>query len=115
MDAEASTSQTVTNESINVKGNNGEDDEIVAGDCGDDDEGDEHDEYVETYLYVDFETKLLEEQLMNPNLHIKVLGIDTDSPIVQLNNKIFKGTPFSTPTLLSDFIFPYSSMLFFLW
>lgn len=49
-------------------------------------------EYEETYLYVDFETKLLEEQLMNPNLQIKVLGVDTDAPIVQLNNKIFKGT-----------------------
>lgn len=121
MDTEASTSQSAT-ESSDVKENidvNDEIGEILEGNNGDegndddeDDEDDEDVEYEETYLYVDFETKLLEEQLMNPNLQIRVLGIDTDAPIVQLNNKIFKGTtsfgqniPFHFVNLLS---FPFS-------
>lgn len=87
MDSEASTSQAA-DEPMDVK-------EIMDENEMNEDfdeEDDEDAEYEETYLYVDFETKLLEEQLMNPNLQIKVLGIDTDAPIVQLNNKIFKGT-----------------------
>lgn len=99
MDSEASTSQAIvftTNAVVDEKNVvvNGEDEEM---DCNDDDDGHEtDDEFEETYLYVDFETKLLEEQLMNPNLQLKVLGIDTDAPIVQLNNKIFKGLAFCT-------------------
>lgn len=89
MDPEAGTSQAVDEQENDVDENMEENDNKDGIDL--DDDYDEDAEYEETYLYVDFETKLLEEQLMNPNLQIKVLGIDTDAPIVQLNNKIFKG------------------------
>lgn len=90
MDLEASTSQAAIEHQNDIEKNDDENDNKDGIDV-DEDIDDEDAEYEETYLYVDFETKLLEEQLMNPNLQIKVLGIDTDAPIVQLNNKIFKG------------------------
>lgn len=89
MDLEADTSQAPDEHQNDVEENIEENDNKDGIDV--DDDYDEDAEYEETYLYVDFETKLLEEQLLNPNLQIKVLGIDTDAPIVQLNNKIFKG------------------------
>lgn len=45
----------------------------------------------ECLIYLDFETKLLEEHLVTPNPIIKFLGIETENPVVQINNKIFKG------------------------
>lgn len=45
----------------------------------------------ECLVYLDFDTKLLDESLINKNPKIKFLGIDTEHPIVQINNKIYKG------------------------
>lgn len=45
----------------------------------------------ECLVYLDFDTKLLDEKLINQNPKIKFLGIDTAEPIVQINNKIYKG------------------------
>lgn len=92
MDQEAGTSKADVESNDDIQKNTNENDvDKEFADNGENDEDDDDTEYEETYLYVDFETKLLEEQLMNPNLQIKVLGIETNAPIVQLNNKIFKG------------------------
>lgn len=45
----------------------------------------------EFYVYVDLDTKLLNDQLSKSSTKIKFLGIDTEQPIMQLNNQLFKG------------------------
>lgn len=45
----------------------------------------------ETLVYVDFESNLLEDQITNNDLKMKFIGIDTNHPILQMNNKIFRG------------------------
>lgn len=45
----------------------------------------------ETYVYVDFDSKLLDEQLSDADTKIKFLGMHTAQPIMQLNNQLFKG------------------------
>lgn len=54
------------------------------------DEDDEFEE-IETLVYVDFESNLLEDQISETNLKMKFIGIDTEQPILQVNNKIFRG------------------------
>lgn len=51
------------------------------------------DEYEEEELlvYLDFELKINSESLEEPNLKIKMIGFETDEPIVQINNKMFRG------------------------
>lgn len=49
-------------------------------------------ETVEHLVYVDLDTKLLDDQLSKSNAKIKFLGIDTEHPIMQLNNQLFKGS-----------------------
>lgn len=54
----------------------------------------EHDdkyELEECFVYVDLDTKLLDDQLSKSNAKIKFLGIDTENPIMQINNQLFKG------------------------
>lgn len=54
----------------------------------------EHDdkyELEEYFVYVDLDTKLLDDQLSKSNAKIKFLGIDTENPIMQINNQLFKG------------------------
>lgn len=55
------------------------------------DQDDARYETEEIYVYVDLDTKLLDDQLTNSNAKIKFLGIDTENPIMQLNNQLFKG------------------------
>ena len=52
------------------------------------------DEYEEEefLVYIDFDSKLLEDQLTDPNLNMKLIGVDTEHPIMQINSKIYKGT-----------------------
>lgn len=45
----------------------------------------------EYFVYVDLDTKLLDDQLSQSNAKIKFLGIDTENPIMQINNQLFKG------------------------
>lgn len=52
---------------------------------------DERYETEEFLVYVDLDTKLLDEQLSKTNTKVKFLGIDTENPIMQLNNQLFKG------------------------
>lgn len=54
---------------------------------GTDDEYEEE----ECLVYMDFESKSLDDQLKDPNLKMNIIGIDTDSPILQVNSKVFKG------------------------
>lgn len=53
----------------------------------------ENDEYEEEecLVYVDFETKFLEDQLKDPNLKMHLIGVNTENPILQVNSKLFKG------------------------
>ncbi|XP_055299881.1 general transcription factor 3C polypeptide 6 [Sitodiplosis mosellana] len=55
------------------------------------DKDDDRYETEEFYVYVDLDTKLLDDQLTKSNAKIKFLGIDTENPIMQLNNQLFKG------------------------
>lgn len=57
---------------------------------------DSDDEYEteEFLVYVDLDAKLLDNQLLQSNTKIKLLGFDTDRPVMQLNNKIFRGNFF---------------------
>lgn len=54
-------------------------------------EMDDEYEIEETYVYVDFDSKLLDEQLSDADTKIKFLGMHTAQPIMQLNNQLFKG------------------------
>lgn len=62
-----------------------------------DDDRYETEEYL---VYVDLDTKLLNDQLSKSNAKIKFLGIDTESPIMQLNNQLFKGNSSSFSPVL---------------
>lgn len=57
-----------------------------------DSQDDDRYETEEYFVYVDLDTKLLDDQLSNSNAKIKFLGIDTENPIMQLNNQLFKGS-----------------------
>lgn len=48
----------------------------------------------EMYLYADFGSKLPLEIWEDRNLYVKVIGMDTSEPIIQINGKIFKGISF---------------------
>lgn len=56
-------------------------------------QNDDEYEYEESYVYVDFDSKLLDEELLNADTKIRFLGINTKQPIMQLNNQLFKGKP----------------------
>ncbi|XP_031633816.1 general transcription factor 3C polypeptide 6 [Contarinia nasturtii] len=55
------------------------------------DQEDDRYETEEFLVYVDLDTKLLDDQLSKSSTKIKFLGIDTENPIMQLNNQLFKG------------------------
>uniref|UniRef100_A0A182R1G7 Transcription factor TFIIIC triple barrel domain-containing protein n=1 Tax=Anopheles funestus TaxID=62324 RepID=A0A182R1G7_ANOFN len=44
----------------------------------------------EITVFADFDICL---DMDDPNLHIKVIGIDTESPIIQVNDEVYRGTP----------------------
>lgn len=48
-------------------------------------------EIEESYVYVDFDSKLLDDQLPNTETKVRFLGMDTKQPIMQINNQLFKG------------------------
>lgn len=54
-------------------------------------ENDDKYELEECFVYVDLDTKLLDDQLSKSNAKMKFLGIDTENPIMQINNQLFKG------------------------
>lgn len=55
------------------------------------DNSDEEYEEEEFLVFLDFQTKIKSEALEKHNLKIKMIGFDTDEPIVQVNNKVFRG------------------------
>lgn len=55
------------------------------------DNSDEDFEEVEYLVYLDFQTKIKPETLEKSNVKIKMIGFDTEEPIVQVNNKMFRG------------------------
>ncbi|XP_055643210.1 uncharacterized protein LOC129779645 [Toxorhynchites rutilus septentrionalis] len=57
---------------------------------GDDDSEDYTEE--EMLLYADFENYLSQEELTDPNVRVKIVGIESENPIIQVNNDIYKGT-----------------------
>ncbi|KAG4065530.1 hypothetical protein HA402_013300 [Bradysia odoriphaga] len=56
------------------------------------DNSDDDYEEEEFLVFLDFQTKIKSETLEKRNLKIKMIGFETDEPIVQVNNKIFRGT-----------------------
>ncbi|XP_037037139.1 uncharacterized protein LOC119074897 [Bradysia coprophila] len=56
------------------------------------DNSDEDYEEEEFLVFLDFQSKIKSETLEKRNLKIKMIGFETDEPIVQVNNKIFRGT-----------------------
>lgn len=61
----------------------------VENDKNSDEEFEEEEE--ELLLYLDFQSKIKPETLQKPNVQIKVIGLETNEPIVQINNKVFRG------------------------
>lgn len=46
----------------------------------------------EIIVFADFQTKLTSDALMSdPNLNVKIIGIDTEAPLIQINSKVFQG------------------------
>uniref|UniRef100_A0A1Q3FA57 Proteinral transcription factor 3c polypeptide 6 n=1 Tax=Culex tarsalis TaxID=7177 RepID=A0A1Q3FA57_CULTA len=64
------------------------------GDEEEEDDSDVPEDYIEEEILVfaDFEKYLATEELTDPNVRIKVIGIETESPIVQINNDLYKGS-----------------------
>lgn len=48
----------------------------------------------EIIIYTDFQQSILSvEELDDPNVNIKIIGIDKEHPLIIINSKIFKGKP----------------------
>lgn len=45
----------------------------------------------EFIVLADFQSKVAPEALSDPNLNLKIIGMETDTPIMQINSKIFQG------------------------
>lgn len=54
-----------------------------------DDDDDEEEE--EIIVYANFEEGTVEKELFQMNPKLKIIGLDSDSPIVQLRDSTFKG------------------------
>ncbi|XP_058446164.1 uncharacterized protein LOC131427197 [Malaya genurostris] len=65
-----------------------------ASDMGMDVDASEDDDYIEEemLLFTDFANYLTEEELTDSNVRIKVIGIDTEAPIIQINNDVYEGS-----------------------
>lgn len=60
----------------------------------------------EILIYTDFQQSILSvEELDDPNVNIKIIGIDKEHPLIIINSKIFKGN------LRSQFCLLYKSNL----
>ncbi|EAT45353.1 AAEL003390-PA [Aedes aegypti] len=46
----------------------------------------------EMLVFADFETHLAADELTNPDIRIKVIGIDSDNPVIQINDDIYRGS-----------------------
>lgn len=60
----------------------------TAPETSQDDDEYETEEFV---VYVDVNTKSLDDQLGKMKKDIKFLGLDTEAPIMQFNNQLYKG------------------------
>lgn len=56
------------------------------------DNNDSEFEEEELFIYVDFDAKISNKTLDDPDLNIKMTGLDTPEPLIQINSKVFKGT-----------------------
>lgn len=45
----------------------------------------------EFIVFADFQSKVAPEALTDPNLNLKLIGMDSDTPIMQINSKVFQG------------------------
>lgn len=55
------------------------------------DNSDDDYEEEEFLVYLDFQSKIKSETLEEPDVKIKMIGFETEEPIVQINNKMFRG------------------------
>lgn len=63
-------------------------------DVSNNDNSDEDFEEEELLVYLDFQSKIKSETLEEQNLKIKMIGFETDEPVIQINNKMFRGKIF---------------------
>ncbi|XP_062563188.1 uncharacterized protein LOC134226437 [Armigeres subalbatus] len=51
-------------------------------------------EYIEEemLIFADFENHLAAEDLSDANIRVKVIGIDSDNPVIQINDDIYRGS-----------------------
>lgn len=60
-------------------------------DVSNNDNSEEDFEDEEMLVYLDFQSKIKSESLEEQNLKIKMIGFETDEPVIQINNKMFRG------------------------
>lgn len=58
----------------------------------------------EHFVYVDFGTHLPFDELVDPETQIKIIGLDTDTPLAQVNGRFYQG----------DYEFAMGTKLFFI-
>lgn len=60
----------------------------------DPDDDDDPESYIEEemLIFADFENYLTTEELADPNVRVKVIGIDSESPVIQINNDVYRGS-----------------------
>ncbi|XP_065081657.1 uncharacterized protein LOC135704148 [Ochlerotatus camptorhynchus] len=46
----------------------------------------------EMLIFADFENYLTPEELADPNVRVKVIGIESESPVIQINNDVYRGS-----------------------
>lgn len=53
------------------------------------------DDYIEEdiLVYADFQSKITPSSLRDPNVNVKIIGLDTAGPIMEIGDRIFQGKP----------------------
>lgn len=46
----------------------------------------------EFLVYVDIDSTISKNQIEDPSCEMKIIGLESEKPILQINNKIFEGT-----------------------
>lgn len=66
-------------------------DDYPATNLQEDDNINTDDESEEYYVYVDFGTHLPFDELVDAETNIKIIGLDTDTPLAQVNGRFYQG------------------------
>lgn len=55
-------------------------------------ESDDEYEEEEVLIYLDVDTFVTQKEIIDPNVQIKILGIEEKKPIMQINDRVFEGS-----------------------